>query len=207
MNIRIEDPVSRCDEAAVYYEEAVSRTMEALVQSRNVAQEEMRALFGDFYEVDEMALLFRSPETLRYWVEAAVRIPGVVLFNTSHDAVTTTPIQGQYDVHYWFLSVPEEYGGWRIEAMYAHPGSPLHTTLALKMKEADVTVVHASFKCVDEEMYGIAVNTLSRNGFDLAQKCQSTYGRFSYWGNEEKELGGVFLKPRVNLRDMEVTSE
>ena len=194
------EPLSRCTEAAVYYEEWVSRSMKFVVQCYEKAREEVRSMFGAGVNVDEVAIMFRDPDALRHWVEAAVRVPGVTLFNTAHDRVVTSPIPGQYDVHYWFLTVPEEYGGWRIEAMYAHPGSPLHDSLLRRMLDQEALVVHASFKCADEEEYGSANSVLARNGYALAQRCDSTYGRFSYWRLDEEEYT-VFLKPRVNLRD------
>lgn len=202
MNPIMLEPMSRCQEDAVYYEELVSRTLLELVAAYREAQEELRGMFGELRHIDEMAIMFKNPEQLRSFVEAAVRIPGVVLFNTAHDSVHTQPIPGQYDVHYWFLSVPEEYGSWRIEAMYAHPGSPLHDSLRRQGASDEILMVHASFKCPSEEDYGIANNILQRNGYEPVQKCDSTYGRFSYWRPEEGTRG-VYLKPRVNLRDGE----
>jgi hypothetical protein len=200
------DPLSHCDETSVYYEELVARTFTELVKAHQQAQEELRGMFGAEAVIDEMALMFRDPDVLRSWVDAAVRIPGVTLFNTAHDSVGTQPIPGRYSVHYWFLSVPEVYGPWRVEAMFAHPGSPLHDSLRRQGRGEELLMVHASFKCPDEEAYGVATNTLARNGYEPVQKCESTYGRFSYWRHEDA-VRGVFLKPRVNLRDAEADGE
>lgn len=202
MSNKIVEPLSLCDEAAIYHEETVARSMQCLVECQVRAEEELRGMFGEAHSIDEMAIMFLDPEALRRWVDAAVRVPGVVLFNTAHDSVATTPIPGRYNVHYWFLSVPPFYGQWRIEAMYAHSGSPLHDSLKRTMNGDDILVVHASFKCADEEAYGVATNTLVRNGYEVAQKCESTYGRFSYWRPEEAQ-NGVLLKPRLNIRDQE----
>jgi hypothetical protein len=203
VNVIIKDPLSRCEESAVYNEELVSSVMKEVAEARQRSQEDLRGMFGAEAHVDEVAVMFTSPGDLRNFVEAAVRVPGVVLFNTAHDSVSTEPIPGHYDVHYWFLSMPETEGEnpWRLEVMYAHPGSPLHDSLRRQMtKETPLMLVHASFKCPDEEAYALAVHTLARNGYELLQRCNSTYGRFSYWLSDV-ESADTLLKPRVNLRD------
>jgi len=208
VSIRVVEPLSRCGEAAVYYEEWVKHGMRAMAEAQEKAQEQLRGMFGSGAVIDEMAIMFQNPYELRSWVDAAVRLPGVVLFNTAHDSVSTQPIPSRYNVHYWFLSSPWPEGYepgedlWRVEAMYAHKGSPMHDALRDQFSPGESLTVHASFKCADEEAYGVATNTLQRNGYEAVQRCESTYGRFSYWRQGEQETG-VFLKPRVNLRDTE----
>jgi hypothetical protein len=206
VNIRIVDPMTRCEESAVYNEELVSSAMQEVTATRQQAQEALRGMFGADAHIDEMAVMFRDPGELRNFVEAAVRVPGVTLFNTAHDSVSTQPIPGRYDVHYWFLSMPQENGEqpWRLEVMFAHPGSPLHDSLRRQMtRETPLMLVHASFKCPDEEAYASAVHTLARNNYEMLQRCESTYGRFSYWLTDEVTDQGLLLKPRINLRDQE----
>lgn len=204
------DPMSHCDEQEVLAEEWVSITMKRVVEYRAQAQEQLRGMFGAAYDIDEMALMFTEEAWALRWISSAVRIPGVNLFNTAHDAVQTRPVPSSYNVHYWFLSTPAADLGdkdWRIEAMFAHPGSPLHDVHLRAMQGREICVMHASFKCPDEEAYAVAVKTLADNGYEAAQLCQSTYGRFSYWAPEESAGAGVYLKPRVNLRDAENDDE
>lgn len=206
-----------CEENEVIAEEWVSKTMQLVMQEKAKADEAVRALFGTGHVIDEMSVLFTAPERAHTWVSAAVRIPGVVLFNTAHDQVQTAPIRSDYSVHYWFLSSPFAEGyepgeeRWRIEAMYAHPGSPLHDSIMkpLRAAECDGGVMHASFKCDTEEEYANANRVLQDNGYECAQRCQSTYGRFGYWYPLDAHHDAVItaLKPRVNLRDKDDDDE
>jgi len=171
----------------------------------------LRGLLGAGTHVDEMALLFAGEHALAAFVRYAVRERGYELFNTAWDHVATGPILSHYDVSYWFLRTPGyEPGkkGYRLELMslLSH-GSPLHDRMAaLATGEMRYRPVHASFKCPDEEAYGTAVNTLRKGGYELAQRCSSSYGQFSYWQHYAAEgTPGWFLKPRVNLRDEDVS--
>lgn len=162
--------------------------------------------------IDEMALLFPDAATVYHWLNEAVCREGVALFNTSTDRVTTGPIMSVYDVAFWFLTTPHPY---RVEAMVCGPGSPLHTALvgycdafSFRPQGLPTLGVHASFKCDTEEDYAVALGALRAAGWELLQRCDAGYGRYSYWhnpdGNTEKAW---FLKPRVNLRDMENSHE
>lgn len=208
--------MSTCEKQEKLAEKWVYDIMRQLVEYKRNADEELRAMFGAAHEIDEMALMFTSPSWALRWISSAVRVPGVNLFNTAHDTVETRPVPSTYNVHYWFLSSPFPEGyepgeeRWRIECMYAHEGSPLHETYSRKMHGKDVAAIHASFKCPDEEAYAVAVKTLGDNGYEAAQFCESTYGRFSYWAPAEHGLAdgsGLYLKPRVNLRDAGADSE
>jgi len=197
--------VSRCQKQEVLAEQWVSEILRSVQEYRAHAQEELRAMFGTRYSIDEVALMFTSPSWALRFIGSAVRVPGITMFNAAHDVVTTRPIVSTYSAHYWFLTTPDEEDPWRLECMYAHVGSPLHDSYRGFMADRDVIAVHASFKCADEEAYGVAVKTLRDNGYEAAQLCDSTYGRFSYWMPEEEgATSGLYLKPRVNLRDMDV---
>ena len=206
MNVLTFGQAASCEQQERLGEQWVSQTMRRVVQMKADADEELRAMFGASYAIDEMALMFTDQDWLTRWVTSAVRVPGMVLFNSAHDHVRTRPVPSSYDVHYWFLSAPSEHtsrGEWRIEAMYPHPGSPLHDAHLTHMSERNIAVMHASFKCSDEEAYAVAVKTLADNGYEAAQYCDSTYGKFSYWSplDREDRAPGPYLKPRVNLRD------
>ncbi len=166
--------------------------------------------------IDEVALLFINPFQATEFLREAVTNDGVLLFNSATDHVHTLPLRTCYDVRYDFLTVPSPYwpenriAGPRIEAMHLTDGySPLHFAALMEMKETGnpATPIHASFKCDDEEDYAIAVDRLRTAGWEAAQRCESTYGRFSYWTPlNPKEwfddaLRDLYLKPRVNVRD------
>lgn len=213
--IAIQNPISSCRETSIAAEQWVSETMQLLVDTRVTLDEQVRGMLGSAAYIDEMSLLFTSPHYAKLWVDTAVRLNGVTLFNTADDTVRTSPIRSDYNVHYWFLTAPEGHSTaertWRIEVMYAHIGSPLHDSHLLAMRAAgqECGIIHASFKCATEEAYGDAVVALAKNAYEPAQHCESSYGKFSYW--YPLELGhhdiATALKPRVNLRDMESDDE
>lgn len=188
----------------------VAQTMERVVAVKKSMDEELRAVFGTAYAIDEMALMFTDQGWAQRWVTAAVAVPGITLFNSARDTVSTRPVRSEYNVHYLFMTTPDvhhEPGPWRLEVMHLHPGSPLHGSYLATMDGPDAVVMHASFKCPDEEAYAVAVQTLQRNGYEAAQMCTSDYGRFSYWSPEDwpdRADSLTYLKPRVNLRDKEV---
>ena len=162
--------------------------------------EKLRGMFGADCKIDEMAFLFPNERYLASWVKRFVAQPGYELFNVASDRVITSPIPSEYDVSYWFLRTPFDY---RLELMSILDGySPLHHGVNVrvdKVHDNQIVAVHASFKVRDEKAYASANATLIREGWECAQKCDSTYGRLSYWNYDPFE--GWFLKPRVNLRD------
>lgn len=178
-----------------------AKELEAVHEAWVALSEELRGIGGARWEIDEMALYIHDQEYLNSWVRAAVAIDGYQMFNTATDTVRSTPIACSYDVEYSFVSTPHPY---RLEIMRLTGGySALHS----RYEWADTAVgsrgtypVHASFKCEDEEDLAVAVGTLRKDGWELAQRCDSSYGKFSYYTNEYS-LTGWFLKPRVNLRD------
>lgn len=202
------EPLAPTEEHQVIEEERVSAVLREVHRFKKEADERLRAVFGTRHAIDEMAVMFPSAGQALRWVSQAVRVPGVTLFNSATDQVQTRPIPSAYTAHYWFLTPPELPAGetqpWRIEAMYARSGSPLHDAHLKFMERDEVCIMHASFKCADEESYGVAVKSLRDNGYEAVQLCDSTYGRFSYWAPAEGVSGpAVYLKPRVNLRDTE----
>lgn len=212
MNVLTVGGYTDCGEQAALAEQWVSLIMQKVLQAKERAEEDLRALFGAAYSIDEMAVMCTDEVWAMKWATNAVRVPGITMFNSAVDHVTTRPVRSEYDVHYMFLNAPEMHWAptaWRMEVMYPHPGSPLHDTLLQDMRGSDVSVVHASFKCASEEDYALAVHTLGSGGYEAAQLCQSTYGRFSYWVSRDADdvAPRPYLKPRVNLRDQENASE
>lgn len=172
-----------------------------VVNSRwSMAEQELRALFGVGFTIDEMALYFRTDEALNMFMAKAVR-SGWVVFNQAEDHVTTLPIPGQYGVLYWFLRHEEL--PYRLELMRITEGfSPFHGVLDMQgqLSERAVLMAHASFKTASEGEYAGAGVGLRNGDHELMMHCTSSYGRFSYYGKDpEGEL--PVLKPRLNLRD------
>lgn len=212
MNVFTAGSYANCGEQAALAEEWVSVTMKAVLQAKERAEEDLRSLFGTAYAIDEMAVLCTDEVWAAKWAVNAVRVPGITMFNSATDHVTTRPVRSEYDVHYLFLSAPEEHWtptAWRMEVMYPHPGSPLHDTLLQSMAGGSLSIVHASFKCASEEDYALAVHALGKGGYEAAQLCESTYGRFSYWARRDADdvAPRPYLKPRVNLRDIKEGSD
>lgn len=149
--------------------------------------------------IDEIALLVESEPDLRTLARV---LPGEgwEQFNEARDVVRTGPIASRYEVQYTFFRHPDK--PWRLEVMKIVGGvSPLHEAIRPPLGGELCVPVHASFKTADEEQYAHAVGVLQEGGFELAQRCDSTYGRFSYWINVGRVNRVPYLKPRVNLRD------
>lgn len=165
------------------------------------------------HRIDEVAYLFPDRHHLDLFTREAVQVDGCIMFNTADDHVHTLPLRTCYDVEYRFFTVPVEYQvnaleTVRIEAMRLGRGfSPLHEAETFGFHQAPPCLaIHASFKCQTEEEYAAVVHRLRDRGWEVAQKCDSTYGRFSYWtplDRDEWTPDGpfVYLKPRVNTRD------
>lgn len=161
--------------------------------------EELRGLFGAKSFIDEMAFYFPDRELLFIFIGKAVQ-RGWVLFNFAEDNVITQPIPGDYGVEYWFLMHPDR--SYRLELMTVPTGfSPYHASLQERMRRISrpAALAHASFKVADENAYAAAVVTLRQAGYELAQHCTSTYGRFSYFLSGDANV--TALKPRLNVRD------
>lgn len=170
----------------------------------SAADQQIRGLLGADGVVDEMALFFPTKDLMFVFISKAVQRDWV-LFNQDDDVVETTPIQSSYDVEYWFLQHPDL--PYRLELMLVLDGySPYHGMLRQACEQLSMPAVlaHASFKTQSEEAYANAVRALRSAGYEVAQHCTSSYGRFSYFiGDPNEDL--VALKPRINLRDSEAS--
>lgn len=162
------------------------------------------------YRIDEIAYQFNTLEDLDAFTVEAVCHDGCLLFNAANDHVHTLPMRTCYGVAYRFFTIPMEYlpeqlGEVRIEAMLQTSGlSPLHLA-GMWSVHGRPLAVHASFKCVNEEQYAAVCHRLRQQGWESPQRCESSYGRFSYWTPVDRakyeDLPFMYLKPRVNLRD------
>lgn len=181
-----------------YGEEAVVRTLRACTME---AEWYNRILEGLGVNIDEIALLVSDNSQLEHLDMILCRNMGWEKFNTAHDAVKTAPIRSSYTVEYHFFRHPDV--AWRLEVMRLSSGvSPLHSAIPLPLARQVAVPVHASFKTPNEEQYAYARGHLENQGFSLAQQCDSTYGRFSYFTTLGLPVNRVpYVKPRVNLRD------
>lgn len=165
-----------------------------------LANEEVRGLLGAERYIDEMALYFGANENLFTFMAKAVQ-RGWEVFNQAQDVVETSPIVSDYGVVYWFLR--NQSRQYRLELMQLKDGfSPYHGSLQEACERHDLPVVlaHASFKLPGEDQYASAGVALRNNDYELAQHCVSSYGKFSYYvNNERKDIPAI--KPRINTRD------
>jgi hypothetical protein len=166
-----------------------------------LANEHVRGLFGPSCLVDEMALYFNSDHALFSFMACALR-RGWITFNQDEDEVTTWPIDSSYSVSYWFMS--NEKVDYRLELMRVTDGfSPYHGSLEQYCAASSraVLIAHASFKVADEQAYAAAGVGLRNCDYEVMQHCESSYGRFSYFTNNEDRSGMPVIKPRINIRD------
>ena len=179
-------------------QQTISKAFLAVQQHQNILS---NCLLGG-YLIDEVALMVESAVQLRGLYEELENL-GWRNFNEARDIVRTNPIQSQYAVRYHFFGNPDV--PWRLEVMQMEEGvSPLHSALAPATDLEVCRLVHASFKVDSSASYGIVRSLLSQSPDRLVecQRCESTYGRFSYWRpSERNDLFVSYLKPRVNLRD------
>jgi len=154
------------------------------------------------YMIDEIALLVEGEGELRQLWTALTAL-GWEQFNQARDDVKTAPIPSRYSVQYTFFQHVDR--PWRLEVMQLLSGySPLHGAIAKPIGGTPCVPVHASFKVAAEEFYAYAREDLDGMGLFEAQRCDSTYGRFSYWTRLDQSDAVPYLKPRVNLRDADL---
>lgn len=158
-------------------------------------------------DIDEMSLLFLHEKDLETFLMFAQEDRTVDHFNsvlrdTMVRQFEDSPEPGMvrdpqsFDVRFEFLRL--EGCTWRIEAMCVLGGTaPLHS--AALRERGDGCVIHASFKTADEQQYRDACLGLTEATDGMAAEYRNSYGLFSYW--RVPEIGDVWLKPRVNLRD------
>jgi hypothetical protein len=159
---------------------------------------------GFVANIDEVAMMFSKHEAMLHWVQNAVEAhPEVNLFNVAHDNVRTGPIDSGYRVKYNFLSTGTLL---RVEAMHIVDGfSPLHHAMMGGTEPGTnwVGEVHYSFKCHSRDEYMEATEALSSvAGWPMAMRCESSYGRFSYFLPDGDRT--AYVKPRLNVRDMPI---
>lgn len=184
------------------YVERIPEVLDFIQLGCSEMNEELRGMFGTAHQIDEMALLFTQAEYLFAFASTLLEKPGFEIFNTAHDNVDTIPIPSTYSVRYWFMRTPWNF---RLELMMMLEGySPYHSQLQTLSPRGPIAA-HASFKVGTEEEYANVVRTLGVSGYDLYQHCESSYGRFSYFGahldHGESAKAAWALKPRINLRD------
>ena len=151
-------------------------------------------MIGD-HHIDEVSILLKSTDQQdRFLVWC--RNNGIELFDSvDHDTFVSTglPLDPTFGVRFDFLRLPNV--DWRIEAVCITAGSaPLHDPIA------EGCVVHASFKCAGLVEYERARTRLMQecaDDYPVIAEYSNSYGRFSYAGRQP-----VYLKPRVNLRDI-----
>lgn len=158
--------------------------------------------------IDEVALMLHEDHDYENVARALVRA-GCQLNAVASDNVDVWPFGANYDVEYSFFQVPTQKLPLRIELMRIMEGtSPLHAVyedFGAKFHSLGVPavpVVHYSFKCWTPDAYQRITEGLKFTGAVMAQGCNSTYGRFSYWvytGLTGRHM--TYLKPRLNLRD------
>lgn len=167
---------------------------------------------GLSYFIDEVAIMLpEAPKEAQDWHERMldrVGTEGITYFNRSRSTVTVHSLPSKYEVEYHFFTTAIE--GVRIELMRLGNGhSPLHALYNSPVRSEDsrgrdACVVHASFKVPngDEQEYRMVCSVLAGAGWTCGQDCSSEYGLFGYWRKPDDEGSLLWLKPRVNLRDV-----
>src|SRR5678815_1115834 len=151
------------------------------------------------YNIDEVSLLFRTEDRLMEFCQWA-EVQGVERFNTALDRMDRQDAMENFQVHFEFMRLPG--ADWRIEAMcYGGGPAPLHEQ-QLKNR-GDGCVMHASFKAEDEAALTKAHDNLLAAHLAPQALYRNSYGAFSYWG----PWMGIWIKPRVNLRDSSVAEK
>lgn len=174
----------------------ITRVSHSIKNAEMVANLCNDTVLRDEGRVDEIAYLVRSEIDSVAFLNY-LRDLGWEWKNRARDTVFTFPIRSSYEIRYDFLENP--LFDFRLEIMLVTNGfSPLHSALPARHWQP----VHASYKVDSEISYAITRIHLEGEGYFLAQQCDSTYGRFSYWTPVNSPMLSVpYLKPRVNLRD------
>lgn len=181
-------------------EDPINKALASWETKRDLMENIMTDMgLGDFL-IDEIALLFPTRQACGEFVLRAVQGDGVKLFNRAVDQVETWPFRTQYDVEYLFL---ETRSTMRVECMSLADGfSPLHAAMLTHLNgNLGPVVVHMSFKTENAQQFNDVMDKIDDAGHTMVQECKSTYGQFAYWNIEGPDVSGIYLKPRVNLRD------
>jgi len=162
---------------------------------------------------DEVALLFETTKELDDFLLVATRF-GVDHFNSVlQDTMTLQNYSGafrqylpadlrsastvsrdcEFGVRFEFLQVPG--ADWRIEAMCPLWGlAPLHARML--DKRGTGSVIHVSAKYGSTDIYLEKCAEL-KEVIPFMAEYSNSYGRFAYY-----VANGIYVKPRVNLRDL-----
>lgn len=179
------------------------RAVELACDAQRKAQQAMDMEMFVKGTIDEISLLFGTPEELEGFVKWAVAGDKLEHFNSvPHDQMDRLDVTDRHEffhVRFEFLRLPDV--DWRIEAMCVLAGlAPLHSQRLAEDREA--AVMHASWKCADTDAYRLVKQELGEAfgtmvpAVQFNAEYQNSYGIFSYWGDR-----GPYFKPRVNLRD------
>lgn len=153
------------------------------------------------YQVDEIAILFRFESELEGFLREAKGM-GIEHFNSvPHDDMVSKDGTHEFGVRFEFLRVVG--ATWRIEATCVlHGEAPIHQRHLDEYGAG--ACIHASFKCQDSDDYNRLMDSPDWGGsYPFVGEYSNDYGVFSYWSQAES---GLYLKPRVNLRDSPVSA-
>jgi hypothetical protein len=151
--------------------------------------------------IDEVSLLFRTPDELDAWTYWASELKGLDHFNSVEDVCTSVAnVEESYGVRFEFFKLPGL--DWRIEAMCITGGTaPLHRIHLERYGTANV--IHASYKLPTIGSYRQNEAEMARYAPGLTKIVEyaNSYGLYTYYGGSD--IDRYYLKPRVNLRDLQ----
>lgn len=174
----------------------VESTLRATDRVWNYSQEALRGIFGARYDIDEIAVWFPTDTMAMTTITALVQFAKFEMFAAASDIVRVGKFDCEYAAQYWFLR--KEGFPYRLELMTKTGGfSPFHDMLA-HGAEGSCVVAHASFKVPEEESYASAVHNLRAANYTSLMMCDSTYGKFGYFSDDDANAP---IKPRLNRRD------
>lgn len=202
---KAEEEVTKGLGARVLARGDIDRMMRTVQDAMERGEGWLRELGYGGLVIDEVALLLPEGKHGDEWFECMlhrVGKRGISYFNQSTDQVRCEPLPSGYEVQYDFFSTDLAV---RLELLRLRGGySPLHDLYRREGRASGVNaeVVHVSFKVPDEEALRLVYREMAERGWMLGQDCASRYGRFGYWRKPNEEGPLLWLKPRVNLRDV-----
>ena len=186
------------------------RNERILANARSVLTRAQFSLDTDYFipcQCDETSVLFSTEAELDAFV-AWCKETGLNVFNSVTDVLsvrscsTAFSVMAQnwqssaFGVRFEFIDIPREPFPHRIEAMCVTDGmAPLHDRQL--RRNGSGTPIHVSFKAPNLHEYLRTAHELNAV-LPFMAEYSNDYGRFSYY-----EHGGIYLKPRVNLRDLQ----
>lgn len=159
-------------------------------------------------KIDEVAIMYRTDDGADRASIEMTAVDTIRMFNAAEDHVHTKPHMTHYDVQYRFLENSRY--PWRTEVMSIDRGhSPLHEAMwhtqvaETTESEYNAAPVHVSFKVEDKEQFTALIISMARSDMWVpGQFCFSDYGQFSYWKCAGNQDFPMWVKPRINLRDL-----